>query len=208
MPRIKGRKTEATREAVLAAAEWAFAEYGFENATLAVIAQRAGVTAATLPYHFDDKKGLWDATIATFYRSLFTFAAQVSPSDELEHILGRVYDWALVHRSGIRVIIRHVIETGSLDREVREVGMLRAFDLVAAQAMKRYGVGSEQARDATIAVTHLMTRFITNGIEDNRRAFHVETDEAVRDRIVSILVRTARCLLGVGPAANVPGTSA
>lgn len=207
MPRIKGRKTEATREAVLAAAEWAFAEYGFENATLAVIAQRAGVTAATLPYHFEDKKGLWDATIATFYRSLFTFAAQVSAAEELELVLGRFYDWAIVHRNGIRVIIRHVIETGSLDRGVREVGMLRAFDLVAAQAMKRYGVGPDPARDATIAVTHLMSRFITNSIEDNRAAFHVKTDAEVRERIVSILGRTVRCLLGIGPAPNVAGTS-
>ncbi len=200
MPRIKGRKTEATREAVLAAAERAFAEYGFETATLAVIAQRAGVTAATLPYHFADKKGLWDATIDAFYQSLFSFAARITPADEIEVILGHIYDWALEHRSGIRVIIRHVIETGSLDREVREVGMMRAFDLVAAQAMLRYGVGPGPARDATIAVTHLMTRFITNSLEDNRRAFHVETDAELRERVVSVLARTARCLLGIASA--------
>jgi len=46
MPRIKGRNTQATREAVLAAAEWAFAEYGFENATFSIIARQAGVTSS------------------------------------------------------------------------------------------------------------------------------------------------------------------
>lgn len=198
MPRIKGRNTQATREAVLAAAEWAFAEYGFESATFSIIAKQAGVTAATLPYHFADKKGLWDATIESFYKALFEFAATVRPSEPLEAVLAAFYDWALAHRSGIRVIIRHVIETGSLDREVREVGMMRAFDLVAAQASQRFGVARDAALDTTIAVTHLMTRFITNSPEDNRRAFHVDTDAEVRARVVSILARVAQCLLGIG----------
>lgn len=202
MPRIKGRNTQATREAVLAAAEWAFAEYGFENATFAIIAQRAGVTAATLPYHFADKKGLWDATIESFYKGLFAFATTVRPNEPLEAVLGSFYDWAMHHRSGIRVIIRHVIETGSLDREVREVGMMRAFDLVAAQASQRYGVDRDAALDTTIAVTHLMTRFITNSPEDNRRAFHVDNDAEVRARVVSILSRVAHCLLGIGPMSS------
>jgi AcrR family transcriptional regulator len=200
MPRIKGRKPEATREAVLAAAEWAFAEYGYENATLAVIAQKAGVTAATLPYHFSDKKGLWDATIAEFYKALFVFAAEFTPNDDLDSSLPRFYDWALAHRDGIRVIIRNVIETGSLDREVREVGMMRAFDIVAMLAMKRYGVDPIAARDATIAVTHLMTRFITNSPDDNRQIFKVDSEAEVRERIVQILRKTARALLGIGPS--------
>lgn len=200
MPRIKGRKPEATREAVLEAAHWAFAEYGYENATLAVIAQKAGVTAATLPYHFTDKKGLWDATISEFYKTLFIFAAEFTPADDLDSSLLRFYDWALAHRNGIRVIIRNVIETGSLDREVREVGMVRAFDIVAVLAMKRYGVGPDTARDATVAVTHLMTRFITNSTEDNRQAFQVHSDAEVRERVVQILTKTARALLGIGPS--------
>jgi len=200
MPRIKGRKPEATREAVLAAAEWAFAEYGYENATLAIIAQKAGVTAATLPYHFSDKKGLWDATIAEFYKALFVFAAQFTPADDLDSSLPRFYDWALAHRDGIRVIIRNVIETGSLDREVREVGMMRAFDIVAMLAMKRYGVDPIAARDTTVAVTHLMTRFITNSADDNRQIFKVGSDVEVRERVVQILTKTARALLGIGPS--------
>lgn len=197
MPRIKGRKPETTREAVLEAAIWAFAEYGFGNATLAVIAQKAGVTAATLPYHFTDKQGLWDAVIEAFYKELFTFAATLRPDDDLEEVVPRFYDWAAEHRNGIRVIIRNVIETGALDRQVREIRMGSAFDLVSGLAMKRYGLPVGSARDATIAVTHLITRFVTNGPEDNRRAFQVATDEEARDRVVSILLKTARALLGI-----------
>lgn len=197
MPRIKGRKPETTRESVLDAAVWAFAEYGFENATLAVIAQKAGVTAATLPYHFSDKQGLWDAVIEAFYKELFAFAATLAPDETLERVLPRFYDWALERRNGIRVIIRNVIETGALDRQVREVRMGTAFELVSRLAVRRYGVDEHAARDATIAVTHLITRFITNSPEDNRLAFQVGSDAEVRARVVAILLRTARALLGV-----------
>jgi len=197
MPRIKGRKPETTREAVLEAAIWAFAEYGFSSATLAVIAQKAGVTAATLPYHFTDKQGLWDAVIGAFYKELFAFAATLKPEDNIEDVVPRFYDWAAEHRNGIRVIIRNVIETGALDHQVREVRMGSALDLVSGLVMKRYGLKECAARDATIAVTHLITRFVTNGPEDNRRAFQVATDVQARDRIVEILLTTARALLGI-----------
>lgn len=197
MPRIKGRKPETTRGAVLDAAIWAFAEYGFDNATLAIIAQKAGVTAATLPYHFSDKQGLWDAVIDAFYKKLFAFAATVSPDEPLDSIVPRFYDWSMTNRNGIRVIIRNVIETGALDRQVREVRMGSAFDLVSQLATKRFGVEPARARDATIAVTHLVTRFVTNSPQDNRRAFSVESDAEVRDRVISILLRTTRNLMGL-----------
>lgn len=200
MPRIKGRKPETTREAALDAAVWAFAELGFENATLALIAQKAGVTAATLPYHFKDKQGLWDAVIESFYRDLFEFAAKIRPDETLEDVLPRFYDWAVAHRHGVRVIIRNVIETGSLDRSVRELRMDRAIGLVAALAQSRYGIAEGPARDAAIAVTHLITRFVTNSPEDNRKAFLVDSDAVLRDRIVAVLLRTARCLLGLPEA--------
>ena len=202
MPRIKGRKPEATREAVLDAAVWAFAELGYENATLATIAQKAGVTAATLPYHFSDKQGLWDAVIELFYKEMLAFAATLKGDveDPIGEALPRFYDWALAHRNGIRVIIRNVIETGALDRQVREVRMGVAFDLVTKLAVKRYGVSETAARDATIAVTHLITRFVTNSPADNRLAFAVKSDAEARERIVALLVRTARALIGPPPA--------
>lgn len=197
MPRIKGRRPETTRGAVLEAAVWAFAEYGFENATLATIAHKAGVTAATLPYHFTDKQGLWDAVIESFYKDLLAFATTLRPDEGLSTVVPRFYDWAVAHRNGIRVIIRNVIETGALDRQVREVRMGAAFDLVTQQVVKRFGASERAARDATVAVTHLVTRFVTNSPEDNRKAFKVDSDAALRDRIVHVLLTTAHALLGV-----------
>ena len=201
MPRIKGRKPEDTRESVLTAAIWAFAEFGFENATLALIAQRAGVTAATLPYHFKDKQGLWNTVIGEFYKNIMQFAMSLVPAGSeplgLAQALERVYAWSEQNRNGIRVIIRNVIETGSLDRQVRDIQMGPALDLVSRLTAQRFGVPLVRARNASVVVTHLVTRFVTNSPEDNRQAFGVATAEEARERIVGLIVETARALLGV-----------
>lgn len=216
MPRIKGRKPEETREAALEAAIWAFAELGYANATLAVIAHKAGVTAATLPYHFRDKQGLWDAVIADFYKKLLAFGSTLggvggpAPGEDsgalasasLEQALTRVYDWSERNRNGIRVIIRNVIETGALDQQVREVRMGMALELVSRVVAQRFQVDEARARDAAIAVTHLVTRFVTNSPDDNLAAFGVSSPAEVRRRVIDILVRVARALLA--PALPAP----
>lgn len=193
---------------------WAFAELGFENATLAVIAQKAGVTAATLPYHFRDKQGLWDAVIGEFYKDLLEFgreliadnaaAGQRSASAELSAALAKIYDWSEEHRNGIRVIIRNVIETGSLDRQVREERMGLALSLVSKAIASRYGADDRMARDTAIAVTHLITRFVTNSPDDNCSAFGVATHDEARARIIALLSRVAHTLLGLPSDATSP----
>ena len=175
---------------------WAFAELGFGDATLAVIAKKAGVTAATLPYHFRDKQGLWDAVIEDFYKDLMGFAKTLLVETSLEQALARIYDWSEAHRNGIRVIIRNVIETGALDAQVREKRMGLALELVSKVVADRFKVDEARARDAAIAVTHLVTRFVTNSREDNMLAFHVATPAEARARMISVLVRVARALIG------------
>lgn len=51
-------KSERTRERVLAAAAEVFNERGFPNTRLADIAERAGIQAGSLYYHFDSKEAL------------------------------------------------------------------------------------------------------------------------------------------------------
>jgi len=53
------RDPEATRAAILDAAEEVFLARGFSAAPLSEIAQRAGVTKSLLHHHFESKKNLW-----------------------------------------------------------------------------------------------------------------------------------------------------
>jgi AcrR family transcriptional regulator len=52
---------DASREAILDAAERLFAEQGFGDTATGAIAQAAGVSQSQIHYHFDSKRKLWDA---------------------------------------------------------------------------------------------------------------------------------------------------
>lgn len=53
------RDPEATRAAILAAAEEVFLEHGFGRAPVSHIAERAGVTKSLIHHHFKSKTELW-----------------------------------------------------------------------------------------------------------------------------------------------------
>jgi TetR/AcrR family transcriptional regulator len=53
---------DATRAAILAAAEDHFVEHGFAAASIADIARSAGVTKSLIHHHFKSKDDLWEAT--------------------------------------------------------------------------------------------------------------------------------------------------
>jgi TetR/AcrR family transcriptional regulator len=55
------RDPEATREAILDAAEEAFLTKGFAETSTASIARRADVTKSLIHHHFGSKEALWDA---------------------------------------------------------------------------------------------------------------------------------------------------
>src|ERR1043166_2558116 len=61
-PRWQRRPTERRRE-ILDAAALVFGEHGFESATLALVADRAGVSPGTVQHYFGTKTGLFQEVI-------------------------------------------------------------------------------------------------------------------------------------------------
>ena len=59
MPRRQQRDPEATRQALIQAAEEVFLEKGFGNTSLSEIAERAGITKSLIHHYFGSKNGLW-----------------------------------------------------------------------------------------------------------------------------------------------------
>jgi AcrR family transcriptional regulator len=60
--RTQAQRTEATREALIAAARELFTERGYENVGTAEVVRAAGVTRGALYHHFGDKASLLEAT--------------------------------------------------------------------------------------------------------------------------------------------------
>lgn len=63
MAKKKKRKTEATRERILNAAEALFAQRGFDGVTVRQIMRRAEADVALAYYHFKSKRDLFDAVL-------------------------------------------------------------------------------------------------------------------------------------------------
>ena len=58
------------RTEILHAATREFADHGYDGATTAGIARRAGVTQPLVHHHFGSKRGLWDAVVADLFSDL------------------------------------------------------------------------------------------------------------------------------------------
>lgn len=60
MSAVRVRDPEATRNAILDAAEEAFLDKGFAETSTSHIARKAGVTKSLIHHHFGSKEALWD----------------------------------------------------------------------------------------------------------------------------------------------------
>lgn len=91
MKRAPGRPPgkSGTREEILAEARRAFAELGFERATIRAIAARAGVDPALVCHYFGTKKALFTAALELPMRPPEVVAAALADPDHLGAIIVR-----------------------------------------------------------------------------------------------------------------------
>jgi AcrR family transcriptional regulator len=172
---------------------------GLAGASLSVIAERAGVTPATLCHHFGGKQGIYEAVTDEVYRELGTLASAIDPSRPLEELIDAVYTHAERNAGGIRFLLRQIVEAGGVPAHVRKRHMRPWLEKLSAILGARFDVDAQAARTAIVALTHLVMRFVTNTEEDNRVALDAADARETRARIMTILTGTAQHLLGLCP---------
>ena len=193
--RIAGRTREQTRRAALSAALDIFAENGFSGASLAHIAQHAGVTAATLCHHFGDKRGLYDAVTDALYASIAQLERGLQADDSLAEMVEAVFLFAQGHRDAVRFMLRHALEQGRVDARVRERYMGPNLNRITPLLATRFGVSERRARNAIVALNHLIVRFVTSSTRDNALSLGIDDEAQLQGHIVALLVETAEALL-------------
>src|SRR4051794_30126968 len=82
--RTQAERTEATREALIAAARGLFTERGYENVGTAEVVRAAGVTRGALYHHFGDKASLLEAVYGRIEAESTERVARVVLGSELE----------------------------------------------------------------------------------------------------------------------------
>lgn len=189
------RIAAANRVAILDAAAGLFLESGYDRTSLARVAERAGVSKATLFKQFPTKAALFEATV---------LAAGDSPEETLEEpppgdfhgglvVLGRAYA-ELLSRPRVAELIRTVIAESPRFPELRA----RTFDfgtLPVLAALGRYfrsetAAGTARVDDPDTAATQFLGMIAT--VVFWPRLVHVgwSLTDAEVDRVVDEAART------------------
>jgi AcrR family transcriptional regulator len=156
------RKAELTRNKIVDAALGLFAERGFEQTTMRLIADRAGVSVGNAYYYFRSKEDLMQA----YYRSLFeAYAENVTPALEIET--------DFVRRLTVAVI-------AWLDTARPYHAFAGAFFRIAADPSSPLSPFSVESRPTRDAMTQVFEQVVTG-------AKRLRTSDEVRARLPELL---------------------
>jgi AcrR family transcriptional regulator len=127
----KAEQSEATRAALVGAAERLFAERGFADTPTEVVVQAAGVTRGALYHHFRDKTDLFRAV----YESL-----EVQLLERVEQAVAGITDPLAVLRKGSEAFL-----DGCLDPAVQRIVLLEGPSVLGWDTWREldmsYGLG-------------------------------------------------------------------
>lgn len=195
---------QRTRERVLDVAIPLFAKHGFAGTSIRMIAGAAEVNVATLAYHFVDKEGLYDAVVTRLHEDLVqAFPDDLLRSDDPERLLReivlRVWGFCREHREHNRLLLRHVLDQGTLPSAVTE----RWTDQLMAKGtafvrLFRPDWSETRARLLINAVQHLVVRWVLESSED--LAVALGNPEDPETAIIDFLVELIRGQLGLPEA--------
>ncbi|MDR3435011.1 TetR/AcrR family transcriptional regulator [Telmatospirillum sp.] len=96
-----GRVRRAALAQILAAAEQVFAETGFNGATMAEIAEKAGLPKANLHYYFGTKEELYRAVLANTLEMWLTPISAICPAADPAKAIAD-YVWAKMEAARLR----------------------------------------------------------------------------------------------------------
>ena len=166
--RAREREPDATRRAILGAAESLLASGGAEGLSIRELCARAGVSPPTIYHHFGDKEALVervvDTCFAEFDRALGRRRAPRDPVEALRWAFDRYLEYGLTHPTHYRLMFqrtaarRSTVGLASYDRLRR---MVAAVDVAG-----RLVVPVEAATRACWCTAHGVTSLLVGGYFD------------------------------------------
>jgi AcrR family transcriptional regulator len=110
---VQQERSLATRERIVAAAEWAFAEKGYEGARMSDIARRAGCSVGAVYFRFADKDALFFAIVESFRAAtrerlpVLAASSFADPQAVIAAFVAAAANQAREHRGLFRAIVEH-----------------------------------------------------------------------------------------------------
>lgn len=163
--RSRDRESEATRRAILDAAEQLLATVGEDGLSIREVCARAGVTAPTIYHHFGDKAALVarvvDDCFADFDRSFAHRAAPHDPVQALRWGFDRYVEYGLEHPTHYRLMFGARPSRPSAAGLASYDGLRRRVTAIADAG--RLAVPLEDATAAFWAAVHGVTSLLISG---------------------------------------------
>lgn len=200
MARPANTDSEQTRRRVLGAARKLFSARGEDGASVREIAAAAKVTGATVLHHFGSKEKLYDAAIGAMYEELASMQESIGPAlmstrnfdSALESAVRALFRFAREHQPAIRLLLRHVVDTGEIGGRRREERLLPFLEMGAALFAERTKRDAGELRLVLQSIVFLVGRWaITSPREAAAVAGRRDAFAAIEDHLVD----TARRLM-------------
>jgi AcrR family transcriptional regulator len=192
--RLRQRLREATAEAILAAAEQAFAAEG-AKARMESIAARAGIAVGTLYNHFTDREALWKAVCRAKREALLARldrALQASEGRPFEQALGVFVDALIAHWAENRGFLTVLVQTEPSAPRGKERSTAHEIGERASRLVRR-GIAAGALRDDApeLHATFLVGMMRQLLLLEAGQALEPQGSVSVRERVVEFFLRGA-----------------
>lgn len=192
------------REAIKEAALVEFARNGFKGASIADIADAAGVAKPLVHYHFESKEELWKASVSDafdmFQAKVADFATRLqseSPEELIDHFALAIVYFSSAHPSLVRITINETNQGGERADWLKSNFLIPMHNLASSLIGNIYpqASGSKVKQFSAFFVPMLFgaTNFpyIDSDVVSEFYDMDVYTDEygAAQARYVSLMIR-------------------
>jgi AcrR family transcriptional regulator len=164
--RSRDLESEATRRAILDAAEHLLASGGEEGLSIRELCARAGVTPPTIYHHFGDKAALVarvvDDCFADFDRAFAGRAAPADPVEALRWAFDRYVEYGLRHPTHYRLMFERRQSRPTPGGQASYAGLRRRVEAIAATGRLAAPVG--EATAAFWSAVHGVTSLLIRGL--------------------------------------------
>ena len=207
MGRPANTDASETRRRVLGAAGRLFAAGGSSGTSVRDIAAAAQVTGATVLHHFGSKEKLYDATVDAMYAELGAIRDEIQPglavagadfAVTVDAAMRAIFRSARAHQGAIRLLLRHVIDTGEIGTARRERSLLPFLDAGATLFAAQTGRTEGELRLVLQSLVFLVGRWAITSPREAAAVAGVKGEKAAFAAIEDSLVDTARRMLS-GP---------
>lgn len=182
---VQQERSLATRERIVAAAEWAFAEKGYEGARISDIAKRAGCSVGAVYFRFADKDALFFAIVESFRAGvrerLPVLAASpfADPDAVIERFVAATATQAREHRGLFRAIVERGFDQ-SLAMEMM-FSIREELQTFLETVLARFGRKYSDLSFTVKMISQMAYGFLITGILNDRAPTRLDEARTTRE---------------------------